>query len=51
MKGRVLQRNWQKGIYSVAPLLRGHREPITGISVRSELEKINDYFVQFCICE
>lgn len=34
IKGKVLEGNWRRGIYTVAPLLRGHREPITGLCLK-----------------
>ena len=32
MKAHMLSRHWKLGVYSVAPLIRGHRLPVTSIS-------------------
>ncbi len=41
MTGRVLEGNWRRGIYWVAPILRGHREPITGLCTLGILSLYN----------
>ena len=32
MKAYILDNNWRKGIYSVTPSLRAHREPTTALA-------------------
>lgn len=33
MKASVLTSNWEHGLYTVCPLLRGHKEPVTALAV------------------
>ena len=44
MKASVLMSNWRYGVYSVAPLLRGHKSSITALSVEGRLSERNGKF-------
>ena len=36
IKGSVLRQRWRKGVYEVAPLLKGHRLQVTSIDCESK---------------
>ena len=49
MRALLLDKNWAQGRYSVAPLLRGHREPITCMDCNGKHKKflLNSLLLKF----
>ena len=49
LKGKRLHYNWTKGVYTVVPLLRGHKKPVTAMACDGKSLKFYMYFVNLII--